>query len=525
MTPRHISAPTHARAPAVEGAPLHWTYSKSLAVAAAATTLLSGVALLSGTASATTPHSSLRLASVADTYVTSGNPRANFGTANQIQASAQAGHHKLSLIRFQVPALKNQTVVAAHLLLQRSTHHLSAIVSADAVRTAPWTENAVTYRSAPAVAKHLDQVRTTWTTSTVSLDVTAAVHRAALMTIAVTSPSRSTFAAFRSKESGHGPVLELTLQPSAPAVALPPKPTAPSSAAPAPTSSSPSPTQASCVTNVKGIPSAGAYFGAAVSGTASQPALESRTGHSLAIHRTYYAANQVDYAIRSVKAELAAGRLPWISFKLPYPWAAMAAGRGDAWARDLVTKLASVGGPVWLAFHHEPEGDGNLPDWVAMQRHLSTIVHALAPNVAYTVIFTGWYSLFGPTNYRLDKLWPGDRYVDILGMDIYNDYGSNRGGNPSLPMLDPMKYFGVLGPWARAHHVGWAVAETGYTKAAALRNPHWLALEYRDLVAQGGLGLSYFDSSLNSVADWTLSDATRMNDFVNVAKGSARICG
>ena len=37
--------------------------------------------------------------------------------------------------------------------------------------------------------------------------------------------------------------------------------------------------------------------------------------------------------MRLAEADLAAGRLPWISFKLPYSWPDMAAGKGDAWAR------------------------------------------------------------------------------------------------------------------------------------------------------------------------------------------------
>ena len=32
------------------------------------------------------------------------------------------------------------------------------------------------------------------------------------------------------------------------------------------------------------------------------------------------------------KTDLAERRLPWISFKLPYSWADMATGKGDAWA-------------------------------------------------------------------------------------------------------------------------------------------------------------------------------------------------
>src|SRR5664279_2969606 len=235
-----------------------------------------------------------------------------------------------------------------------------------------------------------------------------------------------------------------------------------------------------CVSNAAGMPSSGAYLGAAVSGTPQMADVEQKAGAPLAIHRNYFTYGQVNNAITSVKADLAAGRLPWISFTLPYTWADMAAGKGDAWATDLVHKLATVGGPVWLAFHHEPEGDGVLADWVRMQQHLAPIVHGLTNNVAYTVIFTGYDVLFGGAKYALNSLWPGDQYVDILGIDMYNDYMSGRNGSYSIPMLDPMKYYGILGPWAKAHHVQWAIGEVGYTAAAAQVNPGWLASAYHE---------------------------------------------
>jgi hypothetical protein len=87
-----------------------------------------------------------------------------------------------------------------------------------------------------------------------------------------------------------------------------------------------------------------------------------------------------------------------------------------------------------------------------------------------------------------------------------------------------MKYFEIIGPWARAHHVDWAVAETGYTAQAAQVNPKWLQGEYNDLVAQGGKALTYFDSTLNSITDWSLSDATRLNDFTALTPQSERLC-
>ena len=118
-------------------------------------------------------------------------------------------------------------------------------------------------------------------------------------------------------------------------------------------------------------------------------------GQQLGVRRTYYGATQVDKAVSVSKADLAMDRLPWISFKLPYSWAEMAAGKGDAWATDLAAKLNKLDGPVWLAFHHEPEGDGDIKQWTAMQAHLAPIVRAAAPNVAYTIVVTGYHQFYG----------------------------------------------------------------------------------------------------------------------------------
>lgn len=279
----------------------------------------------------------------------------------------------------------------------------------------------------------------------------------------------------------------------------------------------------SCVSQAQGIPQSGAYMGGAVGGTASLPSVERNAGRPLAIHRTYYVAGQEDYAIASVKADLAAGRLPWISFKMPYSWADMAAGRGDAWTTDLADKLARVGGPVWLAFHHEPEGDGNMQDWKRMQQHLAPIIHARTNNVAYTVILMGWnsFSPKGPADQHIDLTYPGSQYVDILGVDLYNRYGAKSFIKESL---DPMQYFGPIGKFARQHGVDWAIGETGYTKQAANVDPNWLQTAYRDLQAEGGLALSYFNSSRNSMADWTLSDPVRAGAFNSLLSRSVRLC-
>jgi hypothetical protein len=286
-----------------------------------------------------------------------------------------------------------------------------------------------------------------------------------------------------------------------------------------PTTTTTTTTAAGCVNTVNGIPprGSGAYVGAATGGTQTYTGLETATGMTLREHRTYFTAGQVDGAVRVVKADLAAGRLPWISFKLPYSWADMANGRGDSWALDLTQRLATVGGPVWLAFHHEPEYDGQpIQDWVRMQQHLAPIVHANSNNIAYTVIFSSWNVTYG--SYPLSEVWPGAG-VDILGIDIYNNYNVRSG-----KMMDPMHFIPIFQQWADSHGVRWAIAESGYNQDAADIDPAWLDTMYNDAVANGAAAFSYFDSSLNSVADWTLDTAPKLDAFKRILATSIKMC-
>src|SRR5262249_10853788 len=145
---------------------------------------------------------------------------------------------------------------------------------------------------------------------------------------------------------------------------------------------------------------------------------------------------------------------------------------------------------VWVAFHHEPAGDGPIQDWVAMQRHLAPIVHARSNNVAFTLIYNGWDAVLGADpQYWIANTWPGDANVDVLGFDFYNNYMVTRNGVLSTTMLDPNRYFTPVSQFAQALGVPWAVAEVGFTKQAQDLDRSWLPNTYQSLVARGGVGM------------------------------------
>ncbi|WP_228552090.1 hypothetical protein, partial [Mumia zhuanghuii] len=278
-----------------------------------------------------------------------------------------------------------------------------------------------------------------------------------------------------------------------------------------------------CRYSARGIPACGAYFGAAVGGNADPTAFERAVGGTLGVRRTYWSPTQVDGAVKTAAADLEAGRLPWISFKLPHSWAEMAQGAGDAWARDIAQRLDELDGPVWLAFHHEPEGDGPIAEWTRLQQRLAPVVRAEADNVAYTIVLTGWNQLHGAPEYALDALWPKGVKVDVAGFDVYNFYGSTKDGPVRLEPTDMKAYFKEFAAWSKATGVKWGLAETGFTDMASLDHPAWISETYDALVDAGGIAFTYFNSPLNSSSSWVITSAQKEGAFGAVLKRSPRL--
>lgn len=274
----------------------------------------------------------------------------------------------------------------------------------------------------------------------------------------------------------------------------------------------------------RGIPSRGALFGAAVGGNTDPTAFERSIDRRLGVRRTYWRPDQVEEAVESARSDLAAGRLPWISFKLPHSWKQMSQGRGDAWARQIANGLSKVPGPVWVAFHHEPEADGPMRDWTAMQEHLGPIIRQNAPNVGFTVIVTGWNQFYGPQRFSLESIWPNTK-VDVAGFDVYNRYGTVKDGELELDQVDMRsKYFEPIQRWAKSEGVPWGLAETGYTDRASRVDPNWLSRTYDDLVATDGIAFTYFNSALNSPgASWTVGSSAKTAQFSRAIKGTPMV--
>ena len=261
------------------------------------------------------------------------------------------------------------------------------------------------------------------------------------------------------------------------------------------------------------------YVGAAVQNNGDPSSLEAASGRVLGLHRTYWNYNNIASSITQATADAKAGRIPWLSYKLPGTWADAASGQSDAATKALAAKLATVPGPVWVALHHEPEGDGNLADWVALQKRLLPLL-AAAPNVRTSIILTAWDTFdSGNAAYSLKSLWPGTM-VDIMGFDVYNRYGD--ADHPDKGWTEMSHFYDEIAPAAKARGVDWAIAETGYTDAAATKDPDWLTRAYDDMANRTdlpGLGLCYFDSTANSIGSWPLT-GVKVDKFESILNRS-----
>ena len=57
--------------------------------------------------------------------------------------------------------------------------------------------------------------------------------------------------------------------------------------------------------------------------------------------------------------------------------------------------------------------------------------------------------------------------------------------------------------------LAWGVAETGFTDKASEVDPQWVQRTYNLLKKYDGMAFTYFNTKLNSIANWALSTTRR----------------
>ena len=187
---------------------------------------------------------------------------------------------------------------------------------------------------------------------------------------------------------------------------------------------------------------------------------------------------------------------PWSGRKGDASWSCknVVTGAHDTYIREYARAVKSAVGPVLLRFAHEMNGDwypwgtantsysrrnnGNSPeDYVAMWKHVVAIFRAegaknarwvWAPNIFATNQFNSERA----QTQDLIALYPGDEWVDWIGLSVYND-GSRRPWTSFSLLFD-----GAYRIVTSLTQKPLMVAEMGVTEQGAPRGQskaHWIA--------------------------------------------------
>lgn len=141
----------------------------------------------------------------------------------------------------------------------------------------------------------------------------------------------------------------------------------------------------------------------------------------LTIRRSFDSGLPESFATSGAAGDRPAGLRSFVSWKPPGgDHRGAAAGAYDeqiaAWARSVPAD------GVWATSYHEPENDMSAAEFVALQRHLYTVVKAANPGIRWGPVYMAyWWDPTEPSHWVGDPAawWPGEEYADFAGLDWY----------------------------------------------------------------------------------------------------------
>jgi hypothetical protein len=89
---------------------------------------------------------------------------------------------------------------------------------------------------------------------------------------------------------------------------------------------------------------------------------------------------------------------------------------------NIAAQLKAYNTRIFLTFNHEPEtsaANGTPAQFAAAFRTFVTVMRAQGVNAAFVAIFTG-FGFTRTDSLNVDNFYPGDAYVDDVGVDVYN---------------------------------------------------------------------------------------------------------
>ncbi|MFN8188919.1 MAG: hypothetical protein U0R78_00540 [Nocardioidaceae bacterium] len=189
---------------------------------------------------------------------------------------------------------------------------------------------------------------------------------------------------------------------------------------PPPGASSPTPTR----NRFAGDPGPGKlYLGLSLAISEPASTVPELGGDRISLARRFYRAHQVELMSSVTAGDVAAGILPFVSFKVPDTWDAIARGDDDRWLDGIVEALDALDAPAFVALHHEPENDIEPPHntpatWVAMQQRLIQRA-ASTPKVTPVPILMNWTFREGSGRDPHEWLVPE---AALMGVEVYNPW-------------------------------------------------------------------------------------------------------
>jgi endoglucanase len=256
-------------------------------------------------------------------------------------------------------------------------------------------------------------------------------------------------------------------------------------------------------------------------GSSSQKiaALETQIGHTFDIS-LHYDAWTANFPSSDESTDRAVGRIPEVGWKCGVSDATVASGGADAVIAPRAAQMAAYGHPIFLRFDWE----FNLPyamanrticadasdtggyfdptNFIAAWRHIHDLfVAAGATNVAFV-----WNPTVGGTD--ATPYWPGDAYVDWVGIDAFDTSGKGIVTTLNVPYAK----YATMGNGLHPVMVG----ETGGLQS---NQPTYLDAASRTILAQNFplvRAISYFDAP-GPAEDWSLTPTgiTSFAAFVN----------
>jgi hypothetical protein len=335
-----------------------------------------------------------------DARVQAGMIRAHAGRLTRLSVGTLRGSSRTGLVRFAVPATPTGASLAdARLTFGVTSTTRDAVVLRKVFNE--WGHRPVRYR-ASAVGSVVDRSSLSRGQRTLVFDVDAAAHPGAVSFVLSQTRGSSTLR-MKGLNRQPAPRLLLTYR-RTPVVAAPsPTPTAPTAstagaaAATSPTSatiSSPTPeTATSAAPTSASVPATSTTVRIGMSAPAGEWSARLAETGGVDARRIFGDLASPSGAISTATSEVAAGRMPIVSFKVPNnDWAGVAAGSYDAQLRDVTARLAALPGQVFVTLHHEPSGDGTPAAYAAMLTHALPILGSPA-NVNAGPIANGfWWS-------------------------------------------------------------------------------------------------------------------------------------